>query len=63
MHLSPEPRAPVATGALYFCGSVGLSRPGLLSLAHGKNEYVDLRKAIDCAAIYALTAIDMLQTI
>ena len=34
--------------------------PGLLSVAHGPNEYVDLRKVIDCAAIYALTAIDML---
>jgi acetylornithine deacetylase/succinyl-diaminopimelate desuccinylase family protein len=34
--------------------------PGLLSVAHGPNEYVDLRKVRDCAAIYALTAIDML---
>jgi succinyl-diaminopimelate desuccinylase len=34
----------------YACG------PGLLSVAHGPNEYVDLRKVIDCAAIYALTA-------
>jgi succinyl-diaminopimelate desuccinylase len=30
--------------------------PGLLSVAHGPNEYVDLRKVIDTAAIYALTA-------
>jgi acetylornithine deacetylase/succinyl-diaminopimelate desuccinylase-like protein len=30
--------------------------PGLLSVAHGSNEYVDLRKVVDCAAIYALTA-------
>ena len=30
--------------------------PGLLSVAHGPNEYVDLRKVVDCAAIYALTA-------
>ena len=36
--------------------------PGLLSVAHGPNEYVDLRKLINCAAIYALTAIDMLST-
>jgi succinyl-diaminopimelate desuccinylase len=35
--------------------------PGLLSVAHGPNEYVDLRKVRDCAAIYALTAIDMLK--
>jgi len=34
--------------------------PGLLSVAHGPDEYVDLRKMIDCAAIYALTAIDIL---
>ena len=36
--------------------------PGLLSVAHGPNEYVDLRKMIDCAAIYALTAMDLLNS-
>jgi succinyl-diaminopimelate desuccinylase len=36
--------------------------PGLLSVAHGPNEYVDLRKVIDCAAIYAVAAIDLLNT-
>ena len=35
--------------------------PGLLSVAHGPNEYVDLRKVRECAAIYALTAIGMLR--
>jgi succinyl-diaminopimelate desuccinylase len=35
--------------------------PGLLSVAHGPNEYVDLRKVIDTAAIYALTAKDVLK--
>jgi len=35
--------------------------PGLLSVAHGPNEYVDLRKIIDTAAIYALTAMNTLQ--
>jgi acetylornithine deacetylase/succinyl-diaminopimelate desuccinylase family protein len=35
--------------------------PGLLSVAHGPNEYVDLRRVVQCAAIYALTAKDMLQ--
>jgi succinyl-diaminopimelate desuccinylase len=34
--------------------------PGLLSVAHGPNEHVDLRKVLDCAAIYALTAVEML---
>jgi len=34
--------------------------PGMLSVAHGPNEYVDLRKIIDCAAIYALTAAEMM---
>ncbi len=29
---------------------------GLLSVAHGPNEYVDLRRVTECAAIYALTA-------
>lgn len=35
--------------------------PGLLSVAHGPNEYVDLRKVVECAAVYALTAMDMLK--
>jgi succinyl-diaminopimelate desuccinylase len=35
--------------------------PGLLTVAHGPNEYVDMRRVVDCAAIYALTAIDMLK--
>jgi succinyl-diaminopimelate desuccinylase len=34
--------------------------PGMLSVAHGPNEYVDLRKVSECAAIYALTALDVL---
>jgi succinyl-diaminopimelate desuccinylase len=34
--------------------------PGLLSVAHGPNEYVDLRRIVETAAIYALTAIEML---
>jgi succinyl-diaminopimelate desuccinylase len=36
--------------------------PGLLAVAHGPNEYVDLRKVIDTAAIYALTALDTLNS-
>jgi len=35
--------------------------PGLLSVAHGPKEYVDLRKMTDCAAIYALTVMEMLK--
>jgi len=34
--------------------------PGMLLVAHGRNEYVDLRKIIDCATIYALAASEML---
>jgi succinyl-diaminopimelate desuccinylase len=34
--------------------------PGLLSLSHGPNEYVDLRRIVATAAIYARTAIEML---
>lgn len=30
--------------------------PGLLSVAHGPREYVDLRRVVACARIYALTA-------
>jgi succinyl-diaminopimelate desuccinylase len=35
--------------------------PGLLSVAHGPNEYVDLRRLIECAGAYALTAIKLLK--
>jgi succinyl-diaminopimelate desuccinylase len=35
--------------------------PGLLSVAHGPKEYVDLRKVIDSAAVYALTAAEILK--
>jgi succinyl-diaminopimelate desuccinylase len=34
--------------------------PGLLSVAHGPKEYVDMRRVAECGAIYALTAIDIL---
>jgi succinyl-diaminopimelate desuccinylase len=34
--------------------------PGLLSVAHGPNEYIDLRRMTDCAAVYALTAAEIL---
>jgi succinyl-diaminopimelate desuccinylase len=35
--------------------------PGQLSVAHGPNEYVDLRKVMDCAAIYALATLELLE--
>ena len=35
--------------------------PGLLSVAHGPHEYVDLRKLGECAEIYALTALKVLE--
>jgi succinyl-diaminopimelate desuccinylase len=35
--------------------------PGLLSVAHGPKEYIDLRTMIDCAEVYALTAMEMLR--
>jgi succinyl-diaminopimelate desuccinylase len=34
--------------------------PGLLSVAHGPKEYVDMRRVVQCAAIYALTALEIL---
>jgi succinyl-diaminopimelate desuccinylase len=34
--------------------------PGLLSVAHGPKEYVDMRRVVDCGAVYALTAIKIL---
>ena len=34
--------------------------PGLLSVSHGPNEYVDLRRIAATGAIYALTAMEML---
>jgi succinyl-diaminopimelate desuccinylase len=35
--------------------------PGLLSVSHGPNEYVSVKSLIDCAAIYALSAMELLQ--
>jgi len=34
--------------------------PGLLAVAHGPNEYVDLRRVIECAVVYALAAMKVL---
>ena len=61
------PRFEMCPGLLEirFYGAMGMPAyaygPGLLSVAHGPQEYVDLRKVRDCAAIYALTAMGMLK--
>ena len=34
--------------------------PGLLSVAHGPNEFVSVKKLVECAEIYALTAVQLL---
>jgi succinyl-diaminopimelate desuccinylase len=36
--------------------------PGLLSVAHGPDEYIDLRRMMDCAGTYALSAMRLLMT-
>jgi succinyl-diaminopimelate desuccinylase len=60
------PRFEMCPGLLEirFYGAMGIPAyaygPGLLSVAHAPQEYVDLRKLRDCAAIYALTAISVL---
>jgi succinyl-diaminopimelate desuccinylase len=60
------PRFEMCPGLLEirFYAAQGISAyaygPGLLSVAHGPDEYVDLRKVIDVAAVYALTAMQLL---
>jgi acetylornithine deacetylase/succinyl-diaminopimelate desuccinylase family protein len=62
-----SPRFEMCPGLLEtrFYAAVGVPAyaygPGLLSVAHGPNEYVDLRKMSDSAAIYALTALETLK--
>jgi acetylornithine deacetylase/succinyl-diaminopimelate desuccinylase-like protein len=34
--------------------------PGSLSVSHGPNEYVDVKQLVECAQIYALTALKLL---
>jgi len=63
---SQRPRFEMCPGLLEtrFYASGGMPAfaygPGLLSVAHGPNEYIDLRRVIECAATYALTAMEML---
>ena len=35
--------------------------PGLLTVSHGPNEFVPIRNIAQCAAVYALTAAEMLR--
>jgi acetylornithine deacetylase/succinyl-diaminopimelate desuccinylase-like protein len=35
--------------------------PGVLSLSHGPEEYVEARRLVDCAKIYGLTALRLLE--
>lgn len=35
--------------------------PGLLSVAHGPKEYVDMRRVMDCAMVYALIAMEIVK--
>jgi succinyl-diaminopimelate desuccinylase len=61
-----SPRFEMCPGLLEtrFYASIGIPSyaygPGLLSVAHGPNEYVDLGRVAECAAIYALAAIEVL---
>jgi succinyl-diaminopimelate desuccinylase len=34
--------------------------PGLLSVSHGPNEFVSVRRLVECAEVYALTAVRLL---
>ncbi len=36
--------------------------PGVLSVSHGPEEYVEVRRLVDCAKIYGLAALRMLET-
>jgi acetylornithine deacetylase/succinyl-diaminopimelate desuccinylase family protein len=60
------PRFEMCPGLLEtrFYGARGMPAyaygPGLLSVAHGPKEYVDMRRVVECAAIYALTAAETL---
>jgi acetylornithine deacetylase/succinyl-diaminopimelate desuccinylase-like protein len=34
--------------------------PGLLTVSHGPNEFVPIERIVQCAEVYALTALQML---
>ena len=62
-----EPRFGMCSGLLEirFFNKLGIPTlaygPGNLEVAHGPNEYVDLKDVIECAAIYAVTALSLLR--
>ena len=62
-----QPRFEMCPGLLEtrFYAALGIPAyaygPGLLSVAHGPKEYVDMRRVVECAATYALTAMDILK--
>jgi succinyl-diaminopimelate desuccinylase len=64
--LGEAPRFEMCPGLLEtrFYAAKGLPAyaygPGRLEVAHGPGEFVDMRNVIDCAAVYALAALDML---
>jgi acetylornithine deacetylase/succinyl-diaminopimelate desuccinylase family protein len=61
-----EPRFEMCPGLLEtrFYAAQGMPAyaygPGLLSVAHGPKEYVDMRRVVECGAVYALTATQIL---
>ena len=36
--------------------------PGSLTVSHGPNEFVEVKQLVECAQIYALTALELLQS-
>jgi acetylornithine deacetylase/succinyl-diaminopimelate desuccinylase-like protein len=53
----------VGKRTLYFSGGMPAYAygPGLLSISHGPKEFVDTRRIVDCAAIYARVAAEVLK--
>ncbi|MFC2145037.1 M20 family metallopeptidase [Actinomycetota bacterium] len=56
---------PFSTDAIYLANQLNISTipsfgPGLISLAHKENEYINTKAIIDGAKIFALTALDFL---
>ena len=54
-------RGPLARRPEDIFGIAFAYGPGLLTVSHGPNEFVPIRNISQCAAIYALTAAEMLR--